>query len=126
MVLLIGGAYQGKVDYACEKFNISRKDIYTCERDKVEMPEGAPIINNVEDLVWACLSTGRDPMKYLAARKSRWAKSVMIVNDISCGLVPMDAQDRAFREAVGRTTMYLAKEAVAVTRIFAGLGKRLK
>ena len=51
MVLITGGAYQGKVDYALEKFNLSRKDIYTCSVDKVEMPEGAPIINNVENLV---------------------------------------------------------------------------
>ena len=92
MVLITGGAYQGKVDYALEKFNLSRKDIYTCSRDKVELPEGAGIINNVEELVRACLDNGRDPLKYLAARKSRWNKSVMIVNDISCGRVPMDAE----------------------------------
>lgn len=126
MKLLIGGAYQGKLDYACENYNISRRNIYTCSRDKVEMPEGAGIINNVEELVWACLANGRDPMKYLAARKSRWINSVMIVNDISCGLVPMDPKDRIFREAVGRTTMYLAQEAKEVIRVFAGIGKKLK
>ncbi len=126
MKLLIGGAYQGKLDYACENYNISRRNIYTCSRDKVEMPEGAGIINNVEELVWACLANGRDPMKYLAARKSRWINSVMIVNDISCGLVPMDPKDRIFREAVGRTTMYLAQEAKEVVRVFAGIGKKLK
>ena len=126
MILLIGGAYQGKLDYACENYDLSRKDVYTCSRDKVEMPDGAPIINNVEDLVWACLANSRDPLKYLAARKSRWDNSVMIVNDISCGLVPMDQNDRAFREAVGRTTTYLAKEAKEVIRIFAGIGMHLK
>ena len=126
MVLITGGAYQGKLDYALEKFNLSRKDIYTFTGDTVEMPDGAPILNNVEGLVRACLDNGRDPLKYLAARKSRWNKSVMIVNDISCGLVPMDAEDRAYREAVGRTTIYLATEALAVVRVFAGIGKRLK
>ncbi|MBR6473696.1 MAG: bifunctional adenosylcobinamide kinase/adenosylcobinamide-phosphate guanylyltransferase [Firmicutes bacterium] len=126
MILLIGGAYQGKVDYAVEKFGISRKDIYNCTREKVEVDFDKTIINNVEELVYACLLAGRDPMKYLAARKSRWAKAIMIVNDVSCGLVPMDPDDRAFREAVGRTTTYLAQEAVAVTRVFAGIGKRLK
>lgn len=126
MVLLTGGRYQGKLDYALEKFNLSRKDIYTCSRDRLEIPEGAPIINNVEELVRACLDNGRDPLKYIAARKSRWVKSVMIVNDLSCGLVPMDAEDRAYREAVGRTTIYLATEALAVVRVFAGIGKRLK
>jgi hypothetical protein len=108
------------------RFNLSRKDIYICSVDKVEMPEGAPIINNVENLVKACLDNGRDPLKYLAARKSRWVRSVIIVNDISCGLVPMDAEDRAYREAVGRTSMYLAQEALAVVRVFAGIGKRIK
>ncbi len=126
MILIIGGAYQGKLDYACENYNISRKDVYNCTREKVEVDYEKKILNNVEELVYACLANGRDPMKYLAARKSRWIDSVMIVNDISCGLVPMDQNDRAFREAVGRTTTYLAKEAKAVIRVFAGIGKNLK
>ena len=126
MILIIGGAYQGKLDYARENYNISRKDVYNCTREKVEVDYEKKILNNVEELVYACLANGRDPMKYLAARKSRWIDSVMIVNDISCGLVPMDQNDRAFREAVGRTTTYLAKEAKAVIRVFAGIGKNLK
>ena len=126
MILIIGGAYQGKLDYACENYNISRKDVYNCTREKVEVDYEKKILNNVEELVYACLANGRDPMKYLAARKSRWIDSVMIVNDISCGLVPMYQNDRAFREAVGRTTTYLAKEAKAVIRVFAGIGKNLK
>ena len=28
MIMVTGGAYQGKLDYALEKFNLSRKDIY--------------------------------------------------------------------------------------------------
>ena len=126
MVLITGGAYQGKIDYALEKFNLLRKDIYNCPEGVVEMPEGMPIINNIEALVRACLDNGRDPLKYLAARKSRWSKSVIILNDISCGLVPMDPDDRVYREAVGRVGMYLAQEALAVIRVFAGIGKRLK
>ena len=126
MILMIGGRYQGKLDYACETFGISHKDVFNCTREKVEVDYEKAILNNVEELVYACLANNRDPMKYLAARKSRWIDSVMIINDISCGLVPMDADDRAFREAVGRTAMYLAQEAENVTRVFAGLGKRLK
>ena len=126
MILITGGAYQGKTDYACEKFGIPRKEIYSCTRDKVEVDFDKSIINNIEELVYACVANGRDPMKYLAARKSRWAKSVMIINDISCGLVPMDPTERAAREAVGRTAMYLAQEAITVTRVFAGIPMRLK
>ena len=126
MILLIGGKYQGKLDFACDKYGISRKDVYNCTREKVEMDYEKRVLNNVEELVYACLANGRDPLKYLAARKSRWINSVIIVNDISCGLVPMDTNDRIFREAVGRTSMYLAMEAKEVFRIFAGLPMKLK
>ena len=52
--------------------------------------------------------------------------TVFIANDVSQGLVPMDATDRAFREMMGRTLLHLAKEAEEVHRVFCGLGQRLK
>jgi adenosylcobinamide kinase/adenosylcobinamide-phosphate guanylyltransferase len=62
----------------------------------------------------------------MAARRSKWANSVIILNDISCGLVPMDPKDRAAREAASRLAIYLVGEADAVIRVFAGIGKRIK
>ena len=33
MVLIFGGAYQGKLDFAMKKFNIKDTDIFTCTED---------------------------------------------------------------------------------------------
>ena len=54
-----------------------------------------------------------------------WEK-ILICEDISCGVVPMDAEAREWREAVGRMNAALAAQADTVTRIFCGLPLELK
>ena len=49
-----------------------------------------------------------------------------LFDDVSQGLVPVDAEQRAFREMNGRLMLYLAAEAGQVHRVFCGLGKRVK
>ncbi len=126
MLLIIGGAYQGKLDYAKEKFDISESDIFYCTRDRAEIDFNKRVINNLDEFIYACTKEGKDARKYLAEYRSRWENSVIIVNDVSCGLVPMEPLDREYREAVGRTTVYLGKEASSAVRLFAGLAKNLK
>ena len=46
--------------------------------------------------------------------------------DTSQGVVPMDKDVRAAREASGRLLTYLAGEADEVHRVFCGIGKRIK
>ena len=51
---------------------------------------------------------------------------ILICEDISCGVVPMDAVEREWREAVGRMNAMLAAKAERVTRLFCGLPLELK
>ena len=84
MVLIIGGAYQGKTAYAQTK----------------------------------------EPADVLAGLAL--SGKILICEDISCGVVPMDAETREWREAVGRMNAALAAQADTVTRIFCGLPLELK
>ena len=54
------------------------------------------------------------------------ADKIWIADDISQGVVPIEADRRAWREAVGRTLLWLGKESDEVHRVFCGLGQRLK
>ena len=54
------------------------------------------------------------------------SEKILICEDISCGVVPMDAEAREWREAVGRMNAALAAQADTVTRIFCGLPLELK
>ena len=62
----------------------------------------------------------------LEQRAEAWKNSVLICDDISCGVVPLEAETRAWREACGRMLNALSRRADTVTRIFCGLPQRLK
>ena len=52
--------------------------------------------------------------------------AIVIANEVGAGVVPMAAEDRAFREAVGRALCIIAQEAQCVTRCVCGIGRRIK
>ena len=119
MELIIGGAYQGKLTYAREKYGLKDKDIYTCGEDgNVDL--SARCVRHLEEYVWGCLHRGTEPT--LNFRRD----AVLITRDISAGIVPMDPEQRAWREAVGRYLSALAARSETVTRVFCGLPQQLK
>ena len=130
MILVFGGAYQGKLEYALDKFDMTAEDVYRCSRDG-ELDLSKTVIYGLEEFVYWCTENGAEAKEVLAGRFTSdelqpYADKIFIANDVSQGLVPMDATDRAFREMMGRTLLYLAKEADEVHRVFCGIGQRLK
>ena len=65
-------------------------------------------------------------MAYFESHTGEWQDSVLICQDISCGVVPMSAELRLWRNETGRLCRYLAQRARQVSRIFCGLEQRLK
>ena len=124
MVLIIGGAYQGKLDFAKTAFTLSEDDIFTC--NGLEINFSKRCINRIEEFTLACVQSGIDPSEYFKAHKEDWKDSILICEDIFCGVVPMGAEMRAWRQATGRLCQYLSREATQVSRIFCGLEQKLK
>ncbi|NLL63270.1 MAG: cobalamin biosynthesis protein CobU [Ruminococcaceae bacterium] len=123
MHLIIGGAYQGKLDYAKENFNIG-DSIHICKDVTIDFSKKC--IYNVEDFTLACVRAGIEAKDYFKEHSDEWKDSIIISTDIFCGVVPIDVDIRAMREMHGRLLVYLTKKADTVTRIFCGLGQRLK
>lgn len=73
-----------------------------------------------------CIRSGKDAVEFLEQHKEEWKDSVFICEDMFCGVVPLGADMRAWREMTGRTCSYLSSEAVKVIRIFCGLEQVLK
>jgi len=125
MHLIIGGAFQGKTDWAKARFSLNDADILDCSEETI--PDfSANCITHLERFALCCLRQGQEPKAVLLQNKDRWKNSVLICDDISCGVVPLDAETRAWREACGRMLSALSVEAETVTRIFCGLPQRLK
>lgn len=126
MHLIVGGAYQGKLDIAKSKFELTDDQVYTCVDT-----DGAPdfskkCIYNVEKFTLYCTRNGIEAAQYFADHKDEWKDSIIICEDIFCGVVPIDAELRAWREMTGRLSIYLSNESESVTRVFCGLEQKLK
>ena len=120
MILIIGGAYQGKLTFAKETLGITDGDVYTCDTGEIDFSKRC--IYRIEEFTLH----HPDPVSYFKASRKSWQDSILIIQDIFCGVVPMGAENRAWRQHTGRLAQYLSKEATQVSRIFCGLEQRLK
>ena len=120
MILIIGGAYQGKLDFAKDTFGITDADVHTCDGSQIDFSKQC--IYKIEEFT----IHHDDPIGYFKSHREDWQDSILILQDIFCGVVPMGAENRAWRQRTGRLAQYLSKEATQVSRIFCGLEQRLK
>lgn len=120
MILIIGGAYQGKLDYAKETFGITDADVHICGEGEIDFSKRC--IYKIEKFTYS----HSDPIGYFQVQWEQWQNSILIIQDIFCGVVPMGAENRAWRQRTGRLCQYLSKEATQVSRVFCGLEQRLK
>ena len=109
MILIIGGAHQGKTAYAKEHF----------EKESV-------IIDEYHLKVKKQLEEEEDPLKEAENLLTENENCVIISDEVGYGLVPVDAFLRKYREAVGRVNCYLAGQADQVIRVICGIGTRIK
>ena len=94
--------------------------IYVCGEDEIDFSKHC--IYKIE----AFTACNEDPIGYFETHREDWQDSILILQDIFCGVVPMGAENRAWRQRTGRLAQYLSKEAKQVSRIFCGLEQRLK
>jgi len=124
MIVVIGGAYQGKLDYVLEKY--PGKSVFTCSTECAELDLSADIINSLHLMVLAQIRVGADPLAYICKVLSDLKGKVLIFDDISCGVVPVEPEARLWRETTGRALALLSKNADEVIRVFCGIGSRIK
>ncbi len=120
MILIIGGAYQGKLDFVRETFGLKDEEIHVCGTGEIDFSKRC--IYGIEEFVW----NHPDPKGYFREHRTEWEHSVLVMRDVFCGVVPMDPETRAWRQKTGRLAQYFSKEATQVSRIFCGLEQRLK
>ena len=108
MVLVLGGAGAGKRDYA-KSMGYEEKDFSSDPND------GKPVLYGLETIV------RQDPGVTEALFDMLCRKEVVLCAEVGSGVIPLDREDRVYRESVGRLCVRLAKEATAVVRVIAGI-----
>ena len=125
MDLIIGGAYQGKLEYALHSYNLTEEDVHTCLEDAAA-DFGKKCVNGIEEFVMYCMKNGLSARKVLEENRAKWENSVFICREIFSGVVPTDALLRTWRDETGRMLTWLSGEALSVTRLFCGIPQKLK
>ena len=130
---ITGGAYQGKLDYVLTRLAAAPSidpeqapAVFTCQLDTQEIDFSYPVIDKLHLLVWSLQQQGRDALQYLIDHRADLNGHWLICDDVSSGVVPIDEATRRWRESTGRCSVWLAREAAEVQRLFCGLATCLK
>ena len=124
MKFITGGAYQGKLEYAKKLYpDAEWADGAGCSLEEL-LSCGA--VDHFHLFVRRWLQAGKTPKELTKAILDRNSSLIIVCDEIGCGLVPVDAFEREYREAVGRICTELAKYADEVHRVTCGAGVRLR
>lgn len=125
MILIFGGSYQGKLEFAKETFGVTENDVFTCTVDS-EIDWSKKVLYNLDQAFLRHVREGNESRDVLKEHLDQLKDKILIVNDISQGIVPMERENRDWREMTGRAMLYISKEADEVYRVFCGLGSKIK
>lgn len=104
MKLYIGGKYQGQ-DRLAENENPDSEIIYDFHE----------LLRDVEDaLVFARQFCTEHP------------NSIVVSDEVGCGVIPVERSERLWREKVGRALCVIAQSSESVTRVVCGIGVKIK
>ena len=109
MKLYIGGAYQGQEELARQENPL------------------APVFPDFHETIRRETANGSlDPRAFAEQFCREHPDAVIVADEVGAGVVPTEAEDRAFREAVGRALCVIARNSAEVTRCICGIGVRIR
>ena len=82
-------------------------------------------ISNYHTFIKRFFLNGGDPLVF-TEKLCRRSVEVVIMDEIGCGIVPIDRNDRAIREAVGRCGCIIAENSHTVVRVCCGIPTIIK
>lgn len=121
--IVTGGAFQGKRSYAQLCYpGLKWSSGADCGFEEITTWEA---VDQFHLFIRRWLESGRKKEKLLEMIGGE-RNLVIVCDEIGCGLVPVDAFEREYREAVGRIMTELTAKAVRADRVICGIGSVIK
>ena len=121
MLLIVGGAFQGKLETAKQLTGLLDGDFLDgadCPLEKIYTARG---IRHFHEYIRRMLKEGRSPEGFLQKLFAENPGIVLISTELGYGIVPMDPFDRLYRETTGRVCCEAARLSEKVYRVIAGI-----
>ncbi len=126
MWLVSGGAYQGKLDYVMKKTGISLEEVADGATCSLEEMFHKPVVNQFHMWIDRMLKENKEVSTMVQLLTEKNPEIIIIVNELGCGVVPVEPYDRKYREVTGRICCELARNANQVHRVICGIGTVIK
>ena len=126
MIFVVGGVFQGKRAFAEDRFQIPSGDWAdgaVCSREDIFR---AAAVDHFHLLVKRLLKEGKNVDTLAGELIARNPGAVVLADEIGCGVVPIDAFERIYRDEAGRAAQTLAAFSEKVYRVYCGIGTCIK
>ena len=140
MKLVIGGYAQGKLHYVLQNMILQGEKRNEPEQKKHQetaildgtldlsrmAAEKQVIVNHLHCYIREQLQHETDPEAAITAFVKNYPDCILICDEIGNGIVPIEAEERIYRERTGRILEQLAAQADEVVRVVCGIGLKIK
>lgn len=124
MILITGGAYQGKSAYLHAHFpEILLADSADCSFDEALHAE---CITNYHILIERLISANMDPIEWTSGLCKKNPECIILMNEIGSGIIPIEKTERIRRELTGICGCIIASHAQHVIRLTCGIPAAIK
>lgn len=125
MIFITGGAYQGKKDYALS-LGIAPEDIVDGAASELDKLGKFVCLTHFEAAVKKLVEKGEDPVLFTERLIKDNGDSIIISTEIGGGIIPVDKNERIWREETGKCCCKIAEAADVVVRMVCGIPVRIK
>ena len=126
MIMITGGAFSGKKDYVKERFGFSDEEILNGENCSLEAVFSAKCIADYQLIVKRLLEENADVQTFTERLCKENPNAVVIINEIGAGIIPLEKNDRIWREETGRSGCLIARNSSEVIRLACGIPTTIK
>lgn len=126
MIMITGGAFSGKKDYAKKRFGFSDDDILNGGNCSLEAVFSAKCIADYQLIVKRLLEENADVRGFTERLCIENPNAVVIINEIGAGIIPLEKSDRIWREETGRSGCLIARNSSEVIRLACGIPTTIK
>lgn len=140
MDLYIGGFAQGKRRYVLNRLGLTEQEAadgaaladshvpaIQPEQEEIQLlPAGTKVLDHFHEWFRSRLAAGGNPEEEAALLLERLPRLIVISDEVGNGIVPLKAEEREYRERLGRCLCVLAERAEHVERIICGIGQQIK
>lgn len=117
MILITGGAYQGKTQYAVDNFGLMQDDIADgniCTESEIL---NAKCVSDYHIFIKRMLEKNTDVISFTNQLCEINKNLIVIMNEIGCGIIPIEKEDRIWRETAGKCGCIIAQNSKQAVRI---------